>query len=737
MVSEYYGLKLPITQFRDLIKVDNFGSNFYGIIEGAKEIGLKGLPLEGNTEELLDAIEKEEVTFPFIAQIINKEMFEHFVVVYSIRNEKVYIGDPAKQTIIKMPFELFVECWQQQILCFEVMENFEKKNERKGTLNKFFKLVFHQKKRLVLIFLVSLLVSLISISTSYFFQYIIDDAIQMGDINGEMIYEEDEDEHDHDHEEDYEESKVDVFLDKATHKINEIFSNLRTVCLSVVALFIIQALLQFLRSWLLALLCRNIDVPISTDYYDHLVDLPASFFGTRKTGELISRFSDVSNIRDAISAATLTIMLDTLMAIIAGVFLFSISSKLFLITAIILILYALIMIIYKKPIKIINQDIMEKNAQITAYLKETIDGIETIKAYQFERRAKHKTKHMYESFVKRIVNGTILFNSQEILVGCLESIGMVVLLWTGVYLCIDNVISIGALITFYYMLNYFLDPVKSLIDLQPEMQTAIVAAERLNDVLDVPIESTENREAEDLKGDIICKNICFRYGYRDLVLNDLSIKFNAGSKTAIIGESGSGKTTLAKLLMGFYTPECGSIDIGGQSLSDYSRSSIRSKISYISQDVFLLSDTIYNNLRFGNDGILEQQIIDICKQCGADSFIQKLPMGYDTMLEENGNNLSGGQKQRLAIARALLRKPDILIMDEATSNLDTVTEESIKTLIDNLSKDITCIIIAHRLSTIKSCDYIYVLDNGKVIEEGTHKHLMEINGRYRSFFDKS
>ena len=211
--------------------------------------------------------------------------------------------------------------------------------------------------------------------------------------------------------------------------------------------------------------------------------------------------------------------------------------------------------------------------------------------------------------------------------------------------------------------------------------------------------------------------------------------FKSGTKTAIVGESGCGKTTLAKLIMQFYTPEKGSITVNGTNLADASQESVRQRISYISQDIFLFSDTVYNNLRIGNSQITDEEITEMCKKCGADEFINNLPMGYKTVLEENGNNLSGGQKQRLAIARALLKKPDILIMDEATSNLDTVTEQSIKNLIDSLSEEITCIIIAHRLTTIKSCDYIYVMDKGTVVESGTHQELLEKNGMYKQLTD--
>jgi len=736
MISEYHGLKLPITRFRDLIKVDNFGANIYGIVTGAKEIGLDAEALEGNADELLEGIKNGEITFPFIARIINEELFEHFIVVYAIKNGKVYIGDPAKVQITKIPLDMFFAQWQEQIITFTKDETFQKGNERKGSLKKFFKLITNQKKLLALVFVVSLVISGISLFSASIFEYIIDDAVTVGDVNGELS--EDEHEHDHAHEEEEEEeelSKAESFLIKMEEKLSVVFQNLETVCISIILLYLIQAGLQTWRGYMLAVMAKNVDVPLSLGYYDHLVDLPANFFGTRKTGELLSRFSDASNIRDAISTATLTIMLDTLMAIVTGAYLFILNYKLFVITVIIMAIYAVIMMCFRKPIKVINQNIMEGNAQITAYLKEAVDGIETVKAYKYEDVSKNKTKNLFTKFVNQVVHGSVVYNLQEVLVGLVESVGLVILLWAGAYLCIENIITIGTLITFYYLLGYFLNPVKNLIELQPTMQTAIVAAERLNDILDVETEDNSKKDTDNLIGDIKFENIDFRYGNRNLVLKNVSMNIPKGTKVALVGESGCGKTTLAKLLMNFYVPEKGAITVNGKSISDYSPQSVRKHIAYISQNIFLFSDTIYNNLRMGEESITDEEIQEVCRLCFADQFIQELPFGYDTMLEENGNNLSGGQKQRLAIARALLRKPDILIMDEATSNLDAITEESIRKIIDDLSKNMTVIIIAHRLRTIRSCDYIYVMENGEVKEEGSHEELLKRNGMYADYWN--
>lgn len=732
MICEYYGLKLRIAKCRELIKVDNYGANIYGIITGANQVGFEADALEGTKEELLDGVEKNELKFPFIARIINDEMFEHFVVVYYIKDDKVCIGDPGQTQIITISAQKFFSQWQGQVIVFSPTSKFEKADHRKGSLKRYVNLITKQKRILIFVFLSSLLIAGISIFSATIFEYIIDDAIKVGDVSGEIT----QHEHDHDQLEDSEQSnlKIESFIDKIEGKLSAVFSNLQTVCISVIILYLIRAFLQVLRGYLLAIMAKNVDVPLSLGYYNHMLDLPPSFFGTRKTGELMSRFSDASNIREAISNATLTIMLDTIMAILTGIYLLTISVKLFVITLIIMAIYAVIMFTFRKPIKVINQNIMEGNAQVTAYIKESADGIETVKAYSYENVAKDKTENLFLRLVNQIVHGSIVYNLQNVIVSTVEAVGLVLLLWAGAYLCIEEIITIGTLITFYYLLDYFLDPVKNLIGLQPTFQTAIVAMERLNDVLDVETENNENNPITSLSGDIIVDRVSFRYGNRELVLNEVSLQIKKGQKIALVGESGCGKTTLVKLLMRFYNPETGKIAIAGNELAKVSPSSIRNRIAYVSQEIFLFSDTIYNNLAMGNEKIKEEDIEYVCNICLGSEFIDNLPFGYDTMLEENGNNLSGGQKQRLAIARALLRKPDILIFDEATSNLDVITEDSIQQILNNISSETTIIIIAHRLRTIKSCDCIYVMKNGEIIESGTHEELLKMKGQYSEYW---
>jgi len=266
------------------------------------------------------------------------------------------------------------------------------------------------------------------------------------------------------------------------------------------------------------------------------------------------------------------------------------------------------------------------------------------------------------------------------------------------------------------------------------MQTAVVAADRLGEILDLETEisDTENKKIQlaDLKGDIQFKNITFRYGTRRPVLEGINIHIRQGEKIALVGESGSGKTTLSKLLLNLYSAETGDILINDYNMKDIQLEVLRERIACIPQETFLFSGSIMDNLTSGIEDITPEEVFDAARKAQAHEFINELPLRYETRLEENGSNLSGGQRQRLAIARAILKNPDILILDEATSNLDSITERAIEDTIEEFSKGMTTIIIAHRLSTIRRCDRIYVMEKGKVIEEGSHQMLLDKGGQY-------
>ena len=628
-----------------------------------------------------------KIPLPAIAHVVIDNSLLHYVVITKVKGDTVVVSDPAKG-IVKYKKEDFLKIWTKILILIVPTNNSQKGNKKQSTLISFFRLLISQKWLLLRIFILSMILTSIGIITSFYYQVLMDDIVPSSSL--EMLN----------------------------------YVSVITLCL-----FFVQIGMNFLRGFLIVKLEQNIDIPIMLGYYNHALILPMKFYSMRDTGEIISRFNDASSIRDIVSEASLTIMMDTIMAVVGAVVLFNSNRLLFLISVVVLILYGIIVFVYNKPIKKINRKIMEMNSKVTSQFIETVNGIETIKAFNKEENEKEKTDKMYRKFLKKVFNGGVLSLSQQTITMFVAIVGELVILWVGAMYVIKGELTIGELITFNALLGYFIEPIKNLINLQPQIQTAIVAADRLGEILDISPEYEKNDMRTTYNSEIkfdnlIISHLNFRYGTRDLVLKDINLKIKHGEKIAFVGESGSGKTTLAKLLIRLYEQEKGSIKLDSIDIREFSIKQIRDNISYISQNTFLFSGTIKENLLFGNSHANNDDISRVCRMCELEEYINSLPLKYNTRIEENGKNLSGGQKQRLAIARALLRNPRILIMDEATSNLDYITEKTIENMINKFSKNMTTIIIAHRLSTIKDCDKIFVFKDGQIVETGNHRDLL-------------
>lgn len=704
MILEYYGKKLPIASIREAIQVDQYGANIYGMIDGAKKNGLIASGLEGTVEEMITGINDNTIQLPIIIRIVNREFYEHYVIISKFANSKFTIYDPdiGKR---KLSVKELNECFLGQVITFEKDTCFKSENKRVSNISRFVKMIMRQKLLLLIVALISLAIIAIGLSGTFLFRFLIDNVLSnLSDITA----------------------------------INENLDIFAVLITALAGLYVLKLIVQMLRGKLLTMMSKNIDLSLMLGYFDHLTELPMRFFDTRKTGEIMSRFNDAGKIRDAISGAALTLMIDTTMVVTCGILLYQISPNLFIIAIITFFIYMLIAAIYVKPIEKVNRQMMEEDAQFNSYIKESIDGMETVKTSKAENIIKNKTVSLFNKFLNENIKGSLISLSKDALIEFFTSFSSLIILWIGAIQVIDGSISLGQLITFTTLLSYFLDPVQNLVNLQNNLQTAIVAADRLSDIMDLSAERNGTLIPDTPLSQIAFDTVTFRYGNRPLVLDGLSFKAGKGQQIALVGESGCGKSTIAKLLQGLYFPETGSVSINNISSEKLSLSWLRGQIAFVPQNTFLFSDTVRNNLTLGiqADQIpSDEEIYQILDMCCC-QFIKELPFGLDSLLEENGANLSGGQRQRLSIARALLRNPKLLILDEATSALDTITENKIQNAIRLNYPDIIIVMIAHRLSTIRHCDTIIVLDKGNLIEQGTHTELLHLGNRYAQLWSK-
>lgn len=691
-ICRQYGLKYPISKIREVAGTDKKGTSALGLVQASEKLGFVAKGVKANKPEDIFG----EIPLPAIAHVIIDQKLMHYVVIHKISKDEIIIADPAKG-IKKYKPEDFFKIWTGVLIVMTPTTKFQKGNQTKGVFTRFFELIKPQKSLLTNIFLSSILITVFGILGSFYFKFLIDDLVPSG-------------------------------LMKSLH----IFS------IGFIILIIFKVIMEAFRTQLLIHLGQKLDIPLMLGYYEHVINLPMNFFGTRSVGEIISRFNDASKIREAISGVTLTMMIDVFMVIIGGIILYIQSPLLFGVTIIPLVIYGIIVFSFKKKIEEINRETMESNAKVTSYLVESINGVSTVKAFNAEREVNSETEKRFIKLIKNIFKSEYINNFQVTLKSLVKGIFSIAILWLGTVQVIKGNISFGELLSFNSLLVYFLNPIENIINLQPTLQTAIVAAERLAEILDLSLEKSENEHKKiipnTLNGEIEFKNLDFRYGSRSLILKNINLKIGKGERIALVGESGSGKTTIAKLLMNFYQCEKGELIINRYNIKDINIESLRDKIAYISQETFLFNGTIIENLSLGNPYLIYEEIIEACKKAQIHDFINSLPLRYNTLVEENGANFSGGQKQRLSIARAILRKPEILIMDEATSNLDSITERAIENTIHEFSKGMTTIIIAHRLSTIMRCDNIYILENGEIIEHGNHKELIERKAKYYSLW---
>ncbi|SEF93869.1 ABC transporter ATP-binding protein [Flavobacterium urumqiense] len=528
-----------------------------------------------------------------------------------------------------------------------------------------------------------------------------------------------------------------MLIDCVKNKDNE---QANYIALGLVVILFFQSIFSFFRLSLFVNFTEHTLANLRLALYSNLVKLPMSFFSQKRVGELNSRISsDITQIQDTLTS-TIAEFLRQFILIIGGVLLLANESvKLTLLMLSVVPLVAVAAVIFGRFIRKYSKNVQDKVAESQVIVEETMQGITIVKAFANEwyeiARYNGKIKEVVKIAIK---GGKYRGYFASFIIFCLFG-AIVAVVWFGVRLSISGEMSVGQLISFVLYSTFVGASFGGIAELYAQIQKAIGATERVFELLDETPEKINSvqdaAETPKIKGNVTFKNVAFSYHSRKeiKVLKDVSFTANYGQKIAIVGPSGTGKSTIASLLLRFYNIDEGEIIVDGKNIYDYDLENLRGNMSIVPQDVILFGGTIRENIAYGKPNATEAEILTASKQANAYNFIESFPEKFETIVGERGIKLSGGQRQRIAIARALLKNPSILILDEATSSLDSESEKLVQEALEILMEGRTSIIIAHRLSTIRSADQILVLDNGKITEQGTHQELIALeNGVYKN-----
>lgn len=694
MILNHYKTEIPIHKLRDFSGTDLEGTSAFGLKKTFEKLFFDCPAIQADN----DVWKEKELPLPLIAHILIENSYMHYVVVYKIKGKTLFIDDPAKGKI-KKTIEEFAKEWTGILLLPTPKDAYVPSKEKVARISSFLPVVWQQKGLVFHIIVASIFITFFGIGSSYYFQGILDYFIP-----------------------------------------NYARSTLNIVSVGLIVVYLFRVMFEYSRNYLLVILGQRMSMVVMLQYFKHILSLPMNFFATRKSGEIISRFLDANKIIDALASATLSVFLDIGMVLIVGITLAVQNGTLFLITLASLPFYLVSILAFVKSYEKANQEEMVAGATLNSSIIESLKGIETIKAYSGEEKVYHQVDREFVQLMKKSFRTATLDNVQQGIKHAIQLISSALILWLGSYYVMEGSISLGQLITYNALLVFFTDPLQNIINLQVKMQTAQVANKRLNEIFAIEPESTNQNPDrvvtnQTFQQGITLEEVSFSYNMKAPTLSNLSCTILPHSKVALVGVSGSGKSTLAKLLVNFYPPSEGTIRYGRINHLDIPFHQLRDRVTYIPQESFFFSGSIIENLTFSLDTLPSfERIMEVCDAVQLSTFINQQPLRYDTILEEGGTNLSGGQRQRLAIARALLKDADVLILDEATSGLDTLLEHTILDYLLNLEEK-TLIFIAHHLSIAKACNQILVLNDGKLVEQGTHNDLRYNQGVYQQLWD--
>lgn len=514
------------------------------------------------------------------------------------------------------------------------------------------------------------------------------------------------------------------------------FKELTPILITMVIVYIIHSICTFLQTKISAVLSQNIVKKMREDLFRHIVNLPVRYLDSNSHGDIMSRMTnDIENISTTVSQS-LSSMFSGVLTIIGTVIMMTVlCPQLALLSCVTVILTVIATKFLSKAMKKFFTKRQVLLGNLNGTVEEMVTGYKSVVAYNRQENVIKDFNSVSDELTRVGIIAEILGGSMGPVMNVINNISFVIIAAFGGYFAINHIISIGVISAFIVYAKQFGRPIDELAQIYGQIQTAIAGAERVFAVMDEPLEDKSgDKNMDKLEGIIKFKDVNFSYTKDKQVLYDFNLQVKAGQKVALVGSTGSGKTTVVNLLMRFYDVDSGEILIDDVNIKDIDCATLRKHTAIVLQDTVLFADTIKNNLKYSNEAATDEQMYAAAAMSNCDTMINKMPLKYDTELMAEGENISQGQRQLLSIARAFLAQPKILILDEATSNVDTRTEKHIQDAMLKLMENRTSLIIAHRLSTIQDADIIVVMDDGHIVEAGNHKELLNKMGRYYKLY---
>ncbi|NQE33371.1 peptidase domain-containing ABC transporter [Microcoleus asticus] len=690
MISEYWGKKFSLNYLRELAEIGRSGASLKSLAKAAERMGFQTRPVRASLTPLRNQN-------PWIAHWQGN----HYVAVYRFKNQQVLVADPAAGKRW-MSIKAFSENWTGYALLLDQTAELYRNHsdEHKGIkIKNFVGIVWPYRAAIAQILILSLLIQIFGLVTPLFTQVILDQVV-----------------------------------------VSKSVVTLHVFAIGLLLFSVWRSLLGATRQYLLDYLSNRIDLTLISGFISHTLSLPIKFFESRQVGDILTRVQENQKIQAFLTRQAITAWLDALMAVVYIGLMVYYNWRLALLVLALIPPIVILTLVATPFLRKVSREVFTESAKQNSSLVEMITGVATVKATAAEREMRWRWEDQLTCMINAKFRGQKLANSLQVIGGGINTLGSTALLWYGAMLVIQDDLTIGQFVAFNMMIGSVISPVLSVVGLWDEFQEVLVSIERLDDVFSAQPEESPYKPMlvlPRIQGNVKFDNVSFRYSQDEErnTLQNLSFEVQAGETVAIVGRSGSGKSTLVKLLQGFYYPEKGRLTIDGHDIRHISLQSLRVQLGVVPQDCFLFSGTILENITLyknGNDAASAslEEAIEVAKLAEAHPFIQDMPLGYQTPVGERGTSLSGGQRQRIAIARALLGDPRILVLDEATSSLDTESERRFQQNLARISRDRTAFIIAHRLSTVRNADRILVLDKGILAEQGNHDELMAERGLY-------